>query len=245
MGKKGVKLSDEHKRKMSEKLKGHIPWNKGITHSEETKRKLSEIGKGRVVTDETKKKISEGNKGKINSEETRRKISEGNKGKIVSEESRRKMSESRKGRVFTEEHRKHLSESGKGRKLSEESKKKKGESYKRFIKDHPEKHPNYIMAQKGFISSIERKVKDILDELNISYEPNYPIFNYFVDFAILDKKLIIECDGDYWHNLPGAKERDKERQTQLESFGWSFIRFSESEINKDIDFVRSKLTNSL
>lgn len=50
---KGKKHSEEHKRKISESLKGCKPWNTGktgcITHSEETKRKISETKKKRAA----------------------------------------------------------------------------------------------------------------------------------------------------------------------------------------------------
>ena len=65
-------LSEESKKKISESLKGRIPWNKSKHHSEETRRKISEANKGK----------SAWNKGKrgIYSEETRRKQSESHKG---------------------------------------------------------------------------------------------------------------------------------------------------------------------
>ena len=55
---RGHKLSEEHKRKLSESQKG----KHNITHSEETKRKISEAHRGRPGTprsEETKRKMSE------------------------------------------------------------------------------------------------------------------------------------------------------------------------------------------
>ena len=52
---------------MSESAKGKKPWNKGKTglpkHSEEHKRKISEALKGKKFSDETKRKMSESAKG--------------------------------------------------------------------------------------------------------------------------------------------------------------------------------------
>ena len=50
--KSGKPLSAEHKRKVSESLKGHIV-------SEETRRKISETKKGKPISGEQKRKISE------------------------------------------------------------------------------------------------------------------------------------------------------------------------------------------
>lgn len=63
-GKHCKPLTEEQKRKISEKLKGRISWNKGNHHTDETKKKMSEAAKGRKLSDETKKKISEALKGR-------------------------------------------------------------------------------------------------------------------------------------------------------------------------------------
>lgn len=82
-GPAGRRLTDDHKRKISETSKGR----KNPPISEETRRKMSEAKKGKKLrlgaklSDETKKKISLSNmgkskgKGRVKSEEHRRKIS--------------------------------------------------------------------------------------------------------------------------------------------------------------------------
>ena len=78
---------------------------KGVTLSEETRKKMSEAKKGHTVTDESKKKISATLKGHTVNEETKKKISEAKKGRTsprkgvtLSEETRRKISEAIKRR---------------------------------------------------------------------------------------------------------------------------------------------------
>ena len=74
------KLSEDHKRKISESLKGRNSGKNnpfyGKHHSEETRKKLSESHKGIKLSEETKRKIGEKSKGRRYSEETKRKISE-------------------------------------------------------------------------------------------------------------------------------------------------------------------------
>lgn len=97
---KGKKLSEEHKQKLREKklsqktkekisnsLKGRIPWNKGIPASEESKRKNSESHKGNIVSEETRQKISKNSarnapwKGKKMPEEIKQKMIKSRTGK--------------------------------------------------------------------------------------------------------------------------------------------------------------------
>jgi hypothetical protein len=129
MPKKGFKLTEESKRKISESNKGKT---KGIPKSEEHKRKISEANmgkKGKVVyTPELRAKLSVAQKARIRKpwdEETKRKLSEALKGRLMhpfTEETRRKLSEARKGIILSEETRKKISEVQIGRKKPLESK---------------------------------------------------------------------------------------------------------------------------
>jgi hypothetical protein len=85
--------------------------------SEEHKKKLSEIRTGKLHTEETKRKQSESQLGREFSEETKLKMKQSAKNKQpISEETRKKLSDARKGRVLTEEHRKKISEATRGKK---------------------------------------------------------------------------------------------------------------------------------
>lgn len=63
---KGKKLTEEHKKKISDGCKGHNP----CVHSEEFKKKLSQINTGKTLSDDTKKKISKALSGVKKSSET-------------------------------------------------------------------------------------------------------------------------------------------------------------------------------
>ncbi len=60
--------------------------------------------------------------------------------------------------------------------------------------------------------------------------------NFCLDFGIFCNKgnIDVECDGEKYHILPDALTRDRERNNQLTSFGWSVLRFSGKEINQTL-----------
>lgn len=64
----------------------------------------------------------------------------------------------------------------------------------------------------------------------------HPVFDgrYRLDFALPERKIGIELDGYTWHSSPEAFTRDRARQRELELDGWRIIRFSGSEITKDV-----------
>ena len=109
---------------------------------------------------------------------------------------------------------------------------------------YPGKHPNVIMAKKGFMSGIERKMKQILDKSGVQYQAQFPVKRkgrgyYFVDFAISSLKIAIEVDGAYWHE---NTEKDMIRQREIEKAGWTVIRFSEERINNCLNEVTDEVT---
>ena len=67
---KGSHLSDEHRRRISEALRGRPSHTKGMHLSAEHKQKLSQANRGYHHTDEAKKKISEALRGRSMSYKT-------------------------------------------------------------------------------------------------------------------------------------------------------------------------------
>lgn len=85
------------------------------------------------------------------------------------------------------------------------------------------------------VSSIEFKMRDILSLHGYFFKIQIPICHVCIpDITIPEKRIIIQCDGDYWHNLPGVSERDHYQDKVLTENGWRVIRFWEHEINENI-----------
>lgn len=77
-----------------------------------------------------------------------------------------------------------------------------------------------------------------LEEIGLPFEKQKAIDVYSVDFAIEynGRKVAIECDGLYWHTLPGRPERDAQRDKIISELGWTVLRFTDKDINKDISY---------
>ncbi len=207
---------------------GHQRRNKN--HSEETKKKMSaaKIGKPSWNKDipcsnETKKKLSIINTNKHPSEETKRKTSKSMMGK-------------NKGKRRTLADRKKLSNAHRDIKRTKESKLKQSITMKKLFlsgKWIPK------ISYKFKNTSIEIAMEKQLKLNNINYEKQKYIKNVgFVDFFLTEYDIIIECDGNYWHNKEGAQQKDISRDFAAMFFHkYQTIRFWEHEINEDIGGV--------
>jgi very-short-patch-repair endonuclease len=95
-----------------------------------------------------------------------------------------------------------------------------------------------LIFSKNSMTSIEKKVANFLDRMGISYQFNKCVKTKksfrFPDFTI--GKLIVECDGEYWHKK--RKQEDYERQLELEDVGYRVIRFTDKEILNHWEFVK-------
>jgi hypothetical protein len=103
---------------------------KGLKHTEETKRKMSEIKRGHRTSIETKNKIRESLIGRKPSRESIEKMRVAHIGKKKSIETRKRMCKAQKGKVFSEETRRRMSEAHKGVPLSKETRRRMGEARK-------------------------------------------------------------------------------------------------------------------
>lgn len=106
---------------------------------------------------------------------------------------------------------------------------------------HQQHHPRAM-------TSIEALLMAELDRRGITFDYNYPIPPWVVDIAFPEQYLAVEADGSYWHNLPGAPERDATRNADLNRRGWTVLRFGEAEIHaspaKCVDNVLEHLRNA-
>ena len=85
-------------------------------------------------------------------------------------------------------------------------------------------------------TTIESMVYQELEQRNVPFARRQVVDGlYEVDAIIMGARIVIECDGEYWHSLPGRPEKDAKRDRYLESRGYLVLRFTESEIKHDVE----------
>ncbi len=125
----------------------------------------------------------------------------------------------------------------------------------------PEKR-SWIMSRiRGTNTKIDLKMKKMLEENKIQFTM-YPKMFGHPDFVLKRQKIIIYCDGDFWHGykyhekkkLPKKYWRDKiERNmrrdrritSKLRHDGWSVLRFWEHDIEKTPDRCIRKIKRKI
>ncbi len=246
---KGIKRSEETKRKISLSKKGLIPWNKGIkgkSLSEEHKKKISETQKTISHSGHFKKGNEPWNKGKTGylSKEALEKISKsqiGNKnnfGKKRTEEFKKKMSEYGKanppfkGKKHTEEVKEKMSKIMKGKNTSVSTQFKKGHK--------PSKDMIKKMLRRNKKSSLEIKFERIIKKYNLPYKfvgnGEVIIGNKCPDFINVNGlKIAIEIyckkHKELFKNTT-IQEWINERKEIFNNYGWDLLFFDENQINE-------------
>jgi hypothetical protein len=90
-------------------------------------------------------------------------------------------------------------------------------------KEYKEKMAAYRAAQSGRISTIQAMLYSYLDELGVEYfkeSEQTRLGHYVFDCLVIngDKKLLIECQGDYWHSLLKSERNDRSKFTYISKY---------------------------
>ena len=88
--------------------------------------------------------------------------------------------------------------------------------------------------QKNRQTWIELTFEDWCKDQNIPFESQFSFCDYHhrYDYLLTKCDLIIELDGDYWHDLPGMKEKDEQHSTEAFARGYFVTRVRESQIRR-------------
>jgi very-short-patch-repair endonuclease/predicted RNA-binding Zn-ribbon protein involved in translation (DUF1610 family) len=94
------------------------------------------------------------------------------------------------------------------------------------------------------LTEIEQIMYDILrglinEGLTLTVQCQFPLGKYRADFAMPQIKLAIECDGEMWNSQPARQKANALRDAELSKFGWTIVRFSEAELKKQQQAVKT------
>ena len=84
-----------------------------------------------------------------------------------------------------------------------------------------------------YLTGIERTVKEWLEDRGVTFASQYPLRQgYVIDFALVDRKIAIEVDGEHWHSGKKKQKKDRFRDYMLKRAGWKTIRIPEKDMDK-------------
>ncbi len=209
---------------------GRKVWNKGKTKENDPGvAKISESSKGRASPF----------KGVPRSEEVKNKISESLKKHIRTPEHQRNLNESITGRKLTKEHRENISKGSKGHKRSKQfSINQSGKNNPFYGKNHNEK-ARKTMSEKAVQrlgsypktnTDIEIILQNQLKNKGIQFKTDFPVESISKADIFIDPNICIFADGNYWHDKPEVRDRDKRQTKKLQDTGYIVLRFLGSEI---------------
>ncbi len=158
-------------------------------------------------------------------------VSKGSKGKILTKEHKLKISQSMIGKNLG-----NISKTGQKDSLKTKIRKRQAALGKKLSEETKQKIRISRVNQKFLTkaTSIEIKLWVELKRRNIKFKKNKPILGLTRPDAFIEPNICIYADGDYWHNIPSYKIRDKRQNRILKSKGFKVFRFWQHEINNNI-----------
>ncbi len=246
--KKGKAFTAAHRAAMSAAFTGRVM-------SAATRQKMSASKQGHATSQATRAKIGAANTGKQRTMEQRAAMSQARTAAVLSPETREKHRAAKQQwwasltpadrQVFvskrgdglrrhwaaatTEQRRAWAAKTVAGRQAAGITTKAKWARMSRAER-FARMRPLWQASQSANPSSIEETVAAVLDALGVAYCRQKFIGRHLVDFYVRSKKLVIECDGSYWHNLPGRPESDARRDAWFASHGYAVLRLKEKDI---------------
>ncbi len=97
---------------------------------------------------------------------------------------------------------------------------------------------NLVQQNKKGPNNLELSGRKILQDLGIEFEEQVLMYNKFlVDVVIKNKPIIIQWDGEYWHNKQKRKSLDISQDSYLKKCGYTVIRITDKQIKNNLENV--------
>jgi very-short-patch-repair endonuclease len=129
-------------------------------------------------------------------------------------------------------------------KLTEETKKKISKSMIKYLKENPSKVP-YLLNHSKNESYPEKYFNEIFKKEGFNFKRYHRIHLYELDFALLEKKICVEVDGEQHYVDQRIVNSDIKRTKFLTKKGWDVIRIRWSKYQKLNKKEKQKYIKSL
>ena len=105
------------------------------------------------------------------------------------------------------------------------------------------KRLHYTMPRE---TSIETLIYAELERRNVPFAKQQVVDGlWYVDALIPGARIVIECDGEYWHSSDEAIARDKRKTAYLTSRRFKVFRFAEAAIHADVKACVDQVVQAL
>jgi len=105
---------------------------------------------------------------------------------------------------------------------------------------------NLAQQNKKGLNKLELAGRKILQDLGIKFNEQVLMFNKFlVDVLLKDKKIIIQWDGEYWHNKTKRKKLDISQDAYMKKCGYKVIRITDKQIKNNIEKVYENIKKAI
>lgn len=86
-------------------------------------------------------------------------------------------------------------------------------------------------------SHLEEEILGRLRTAGLNIVPQIKRRSWVFDAAVQGTRILIEVDGDYWHDQPHAKARDARKEAWAAEHGYAIVRIKEGVYHADPDGV--------
>lgn len=134
--------------------------------------------------------------------------------------------------------------------VSEKISKTKKLQYLKYTREEKRKMTEHCRSFVKYISKLELRIQNILNELDITYTANAFLYSYNFDI-VFKNKIILEIQGDFWHGNPAIYnendillqgltasdvwKKDIKKKEKLEENGYKIHYLWESTMNEMTD----------
>lgn len=189
------------------------------------------IPKGWRHSPESREKIRQALLGKPKSPEAVEKMRQALRGKTLKPEHVEAMRRARLGQKRTPEQRERIRQSKLGKKRSPQACEAMRQANQQPEAKERRRQARLRRTFRQKMTSIELALYAEFKKRRLKFEMHKTMFGRFQpDFVFEQAKLVVEADGDYWHSLPKAREREVAFNAAAITEGWSVWRFGEREI---------------